>query len=520
MKITSNKWFRVLLLSSVYALGVLGIVASGGGGGSSDSGLEYVGNTNPAAIDAKNATRLTANTLGFQSVLNLTSGLSSRSDTTELSSQPSLGLPHFSAQLSQKFRNTLRSSINRTSPSVAVQARTEIDETDSCDSGSVRITGAIEDNGTGELELDFIKCREGNVTLDGEVVAQIRAFDFGLLIPTDVTYRFVVLTLTAPGLNASLDGSIRSEILGNDEFLTISSLIASDNLSDEMFMVQNQGSINFYDDISSPSSYSVFIDKGRIFDSIYGYVDYKTIVLLDFSTMAQSYPDNGQLILIGQGSAGILVRPVSNIDTLLDLDLDGNDLFEFSAYLSWSEVEAEQDLTDTDTDGMYDGWEQANGLDPMDPADATLDPDVDLFSNIEEHIGGTDPNDGGSIPASADLSITTALVGATTVGAPVDYELTVTNPGPSTASNILVTNTLAAGVTFSDAIGVGWNCYAENGIVYCSRDLLATGVAPLITIMVTLPPVAGAISNTATVSSVTLDTNLADNLDIELTNVI
>ena len=58
--------------------------------------------------------------------------------------------------------------------------------------------------------------------------------------------------------------------------------------------------------------------------------------------------------------------------------------------------------------------------------------------------------------------------------------------------------------------------YAENRIVYCSRNFLATGVAPLITIMVTLPPVVGAISNTATVSSVTLDTNLADNVDIEV----
>jgi len=71
-----------------------------------------------------------------------------------------------------------------------------------------------------------------------------------------------------------------------------------------------------------------------------------------------------------------------------------------------------------------------------------------------------------------------------------------------------------------ESIGVGWNCYAENRIVYCSRDFLATGVAPLITIMVTLPPVAGAISNTATVSSVTLDTNLVDNTDIALTNVM
>ena len=337
MKIASNKWFRALFLASAYALGVLGIVASGGGGSSggddssgggdsSDSGLEYVGNTNPAAIDAENATRLAANTLIFQSVLDITSGLNSKSDTPELSSHPSLGLPHFSVRLSQKLRNTLRSSINRTSSRLAVQARTEIDETEPCDSGSVHITGTIEDNGTGELTLDFINCREGNETLNGKVIAQINAFDFVLLIPTNVNYRFLLLTLTTPGLNATLDGSILSEITGNAEFLTMSRLVASDNIAGEMFMIQNHGSINFYDDISSPSSYSEFIHEGRIFDSIYGYVDYKTIVPLNFSTLAQSYPDNGQLILIGLGGAGILVRPVSDADTLLDLDLDGNDL--------------------------------------------------------------------------------------------------------------------------------------------------------------------------------------------------
>jgi hypothetical protein len=50
MKITSNKWFRVLLLGSVYALGVLGIVASGGGGsgGGDDDVVEFPTPTLPA----------------------------------------------------------------------------------------------------------------------------------------------------------------------------------------------------------------------------------------------------------------------------------------------------------------------------------------------------------------------------------------------------------------------------------------------------------------------------------------
>ena len=42
---------------------------------------------------------------------------------------------------------------------------------------------------------------------------------------------------------------------------------------------------------------------------------------------------------------------------------------------------------------MPDWWEEENGLDKNDPADADEDPDMDGLTNLEEFLGGTDPND-------------------------------------------------------------------------------------------------------------------------------
>jgi len=48
--------------------------------------------------------------------------------------------------------------------------------------------------------------------------------------------------------------------------------------------------------------------------------------------------------------------------------------------------------TDDDDDGMSDDWEILHGLDPLDPSDASLDPDGDGLSNLTEHQIGSDPN--------------------------------------------------------------------------------------------------------------------------------
>lgn len=53
---------------------------------------------------------------------------------------------------------------------------------------------------------------------------------------------------------------------------------------------------------------------------------------------------------------------------------------------------------DNDGDQLPDVWEEKHGLDPRDAADASLDLDGDGFSNLEEYLAGSRPDDATSYP--------------------------------------------------------------------------------------------------------------------------
>jgi pectate lyase len=50
-------------------------------------------------------------------------------------------------------------------------------------------------------------------------------------------------------------------------------------------------------------------------------------------------------------------------------------------------------LSDSDGDGMPDAWEKMHKLNPADPADGPADADKDGYTNVEEFLNGTDPQE-------------------------------------------------------------------------------------------------------------------------------
>ena len=111
---------------------------------------------------------------------------------------------------------------------------------------------------------------------------------------------------------------------------------------------------------------------------------------------------------------------------------------------------------DADGDGLPNGWEQANGLDPLTPS-AGDDPDGDGLSNAQEFALGTNPNDNQSpfhVTAIAregsDIRITWMTVGGKTnfVQATSDLASSFTNISPAiiiAGSGVTTTNYLDVG---------------------------------------------------------------------------
>lgn len=107
----------------------------------------------------------------------------------------------------------------------------------------------------------------------------------------------------------------------------------------------------------------------------------------------------------------------------------------------------------------------------------TPDPDPDNDSSTEET----------SVAKSADLEITKA-VGVTTVsaGQQLIYGVTLANNGPSSATNIVITDTLPAGVVYNSAQSSA-SCAEASGVVTCTSPVLNSDQTIVFNIVVDLP---------------------------------
>ena len=129
-------------------------------------------------------------------------------------------------------------------------------------------------------------------------------------------------------------------------------------------------------------------------------------------------------------------------------------------------------------------------------------------SSLETNTGNNSASED-TLVENADLSITkTDSADPVDIGAPYTYTVTVSNAGPSDATNVVATDTLPAGVSLVSTTGC-----AEDpaGAPTCSLGPIPSGSMASYTISVTAPTAAGSITNTASVTSDVLDADSGNN---------
>ncbi|HEU4886888.1 MAG TPA: IPT/TIG domain-containing protein [Thermoanaerobaculia bacterium] len=118
--------------------------------------------------------------------------------------------------------------------------------------------------------------------------------------------------------------------------------------------------------------------------------------------------------------------------------------------------------------------------------------------------------------SNGDLSLTkTASTDRVATSGSFSYVIAVSNSGPSSATDVTVTDTLPTGMALVSASGTGWSC-SDNGAapptITCTMLTLAAGAANPITVNVTAPATSNpALTNTASVTSTSSDPNLSNN---------
>jgi uncharacterized repeat protein (TIGR01451 family) len=139
--------------------------------------------------------------------------------------------------------------------------------------------------------------------------------------------------------------------------------------------------------------------------------------------------------------------------------------------------------------------------------ETAFEPNETFFVNLTGASGGAAISDNqgtGTIinddQPVADVSITKTAPATATTDRPFTYLITVSNAGPQTASNVVVTDTIPTGTTFSSATPSQGSCTGTT-VVTCTLGAIAAGGDATIALTVVAGPTPGTITNTASVAN-------------------
>jgi hypothetical protein len=325
---------------ALITLTITGCGGGGGGGGGDGDGdggddpdpVLYNGNANATAITSSNAATHVNNIMGLRNF----TGLANSSRITQSTPPEHISLIKLSHHLRDRMQTTFEKEPVLQKKILAQQVN---DKEPCAQGGHTAISGAINNDGTGFLSVDFVNCQENSVTMHGKTDFQIDAFDMAYLLPTDATMSFPRLNIRGSTFNYDATGSMRIEsvLYSNIEQMTIN-MVVKNNASGSTMKVDNWVMTLAYDDIFMPSTFSTTL-TGRVFDSVEGYVDVTTPEPLHYSGVFIEYPDMaGQLLLSGAGDLKAKMIVASAQKVRIEADTTGDDTFDQYSVYHWIDI--------------------------------------------------------------------------------------------------------------------------------------------------------------------------------------
>lgn len=334
----SNKYIILLSISLVLSISLFGCGGGGEGGGVSGgnspgiSGITYDGLMTQATISVANA-----NTI-FAALWN--QGDSSSSSTASLANSPKDGKTvALFGQMKGRVLSGIRGFSARSYKTMSAVLMSET--SNGSVSGTLTITGNIDpDTGTGSLTMVYSNYNDGDgYTYDGTVSVSVAGYDFNSGIITDGTLTFTLWTIATTNSNVSLTGSIwQQEDLNNNIETMKLNLDGRDNITQDTFRYQSYVVRTIYDNIYTPSTMTE-TDTGRVYLARYGYVDITTTTPLVYTFSSQTNPNGGgPIILSGANGSKAAISPISAISVKIEVDADGDGVYEISNTYAWSNL--------------------------------------------------------------------------------------------------------------------------------------------------------------------------------------
>ncbi len=328
-----NYGFHLTL--AIMLLGSLSIITScgGGGGGGGGGGITYDGLVTQASISAGNASSI------FSAVWNggATTGSASLSKASPAVTVKDSGTVVLFRQLRDRVLATGLASQSKTT-----MFATAVNETyNGSVSGTLTISGNIDANyGTGSLTMTYVNYNDGDgYTYAGTIGVKINGFDMTNILVTDGTMSSTLLTIKSADGDISLSGSMRLQESrqNNSDTLTVN-MDGRDNSTGDLFRYQNFVVTSVYDNILFPST-ETETDSGRVYVSRYGYADVTTTNPLIYASYFQEFPNSGgPVILSGAGGSKAVITPISAVNVRIDVDADGNGVYESTNTYAWSNL--------------------------------------------------------------------------------------------------------------------------------------------------------------------------------------